>query len=588
MTRLTKSRAAAGLGALLAAACGSAPPPGSVPFSPEWSSDDGRSIAALWRRLARVPPAAEPDLVVGTTSSGVVGRPLGGGAKWKLDARLEARPALAGGRVIVAAGGRLSAIDARTGRRLWARPSPGGAMVAAAGDAQHVVVVLRAARPGRSVALALDAHGEPVHRWEIGGPAGQPAVHGGVAFIPWAGQYVSALDLATGAEVARLLLREQVSHALLSGGALWFGERSLVRFDDRIGAATRGGATTARLTDRALPGAPAWLGDGTRALPVAPLATDRVRLSARPSGAGFEPAVAVATYHRLVLGIAPTDGALRFVTVTPAPLLDVAAAEGGFALCASDGAVRWVGQRGALSEGPTLAEPLLTCEIHASAAAAPAAAPAATLPEQLAEAIRARETDLVVGQRFLLGELAKLPGPAVTRAVLDVAADPRVSPDLAGVADSVLAARRDGADVMLEALSRSYDFLSDERRPPPVGPLAEALAAIGDPRAAAPLARHLNDPATPLEALERCARALETLATPAETEALLQFFSLYRAAAEQPEIVRAVVSVARTLRRVGGAEGRRAVKAALRDPLTQPEVAAALGADDEGAAPTPG
>jgi outer membrane protein assembly factor BamB len=124
---------------------------------------------------------------------------------------------------------------------------------------------------------------------------------------------------------------------------------------------------------------------------------------------------------------------------------------------------------------------------------------------------------------------------------------------------------------MLEALGRHYDFISGDQ-PPPVGPLAVALGALGERRAAPLLARHLNDPANSLEDVSHAAVALEAIATGAEIDELKTFFALYRATADEPLLVRAVLSVGGALLRVGGPEGRALVERASTDPLTQPDV----------------
>ena len=64
-------------------------------------------------------------------------------------------------------------------------------------------------------------------------PVGRPAALGGVAFVPWGGQYVSAIDIESGDAVGRLLMRDLVSHALDAGTSLYFGEKALVRFDEK-------------------------------------------------------------------------------------------------------------------------------------------------------------------------------------------------------------------------------------------------------------------------------------------------------------------------------------------------------------------
>jgi hypothetical protein len=82
----------------------------------------------------------------------------------------------------------------------------------------------------------------------------------------------------------------------------------------------------------------------------------------------------------------------------------------------------------------------------------------------------------------------------------------------------------------------------------------------------------LNDPANSIDDIGRAARALEVLATSAETRDLATFFALYHATADDPALVSAVLSVGAALVRVGGVEGRVAVERAAADPLTQPDV----------------
>jgi outer membrane protein assembly factor BamB len=66
------------------------------------------------------------------------------------------------------------------------------------------------------------------------------------------------------------------------------------------------------------------------------------------------------------------------------------------------------------------------------------------------------------------------------------------------------------------------------------------------------------------------------LAGPAEVPALRTFFALYRATADEPELFGAVLSVARALVRLGGADGRAIVERAANDPMTVPDVAQGL------------
>ena len=101
------------------------------------------------------------------------------------------------------------------------------------------------------------------------------------------------------------------------------------------------------------------------------------------------------------------------------------------------------------------------------------------------------DPQLVVPQKLLLNELAASEDPTATQALIALVSDPRTSPDLIELARQSLAGRRNGAAFMQAALQRHYDFLKDVLRPPPVGPMAQALAGMKAKAAAPVLAAHL-------------------------------------------------------------------------------------------------
>jgi outer membrane protein assembly factor BamB len=125
---------------------------------------------------------------------------------------------------------------------------------------------------------------------------------------------------------------------------------------------------------------------------------------------------------------------------------------------------------------------------------------------------------------------------------------------------------------MTAALQRHYDYLRDVLRSPPVGPVARALAAMKDQRAAPLLATHLLDPADSDEDVQQAAAALAVLAGPEQMPALRQFFGMYRANAETDELADAVASVGRALIAVEEKTGRATVEAAVKDADTVPQV----------------
>src|SRR5258705_8159969 len=123
---------------------------------------------------------------------------------------------------------------------------------------------------------------------------------------------------------------------------------------------------------------------------------------------------------------------------------------------------------------------------------------------------------MVAMQKVMLKQLAKLDDPKATKYLVDLASDSRTPQALVPDTEAALASRRNGADYMIESLKRHYDFLRDVLKPPPVGALADALAAMKETRAAPALVSHLVDPANTTEAVRRVAAALAELATKAE------------------------------------------------------------------------
>lgn len=564
-----------------AAACSPAITNSSTAFSPDWQNDGGKSIQAVYGRVSGAALAPGAAVAVGVTKDGLVGIGLDGSGKWKSAGRPDSQPAITGDVVVITTGGQLVAYDAKSGKQLWAVPSEGRVLRGAGDDGATTVAALGQAAGGGSLLLAVSRDGSVRRKVEPqAAELGVPAVQGDVAFVPWSSQYVSAIDLGSGDEIGRLLLRDQVSHALNVGGALHFGERGLVRFDSQIGGAPGGKANTVKLPERELPGKPVWFANGTLAPPAAASAREKIRLYARPAESGGKLGVAggryAATYFRVVMGLDAADGALRWAKTFSQDVLGGDGASNGFAFCDATGRVSLVDSNGGDAGQVDLGTSLVGCVVQTGAFSVPKGKPAGSLPEQLARAIEVRETEMATAQRFLLRELGAMQEPLVTKALVDLASNPRTPALLLEDARQLLAARRNGADYMLEALGKHYDFLSDVLRSPPVGPLADALAAMNETRAAGPLAHHLNDAANTPNDIERAARALAKLATSAEAGELKTFFALYRATADEKELVNAVLSVAQALLRVAGEDGKQLVAEAAKDPLTHPDVKAGL------------
>ncbi|MDP9037053.1 MAG: PQQ-binding-like beta-propeller repeat protein [Myxococcota bacterium] len=575
-------------------------------FSTDWEDDRGASIARVWDRLsgAAVPPAA--DVVVGIAAGGdkLIGMPLSSdardatnatSARWVFSHALDARPVVAGNVLVGSGGDECFALDAKTGNLLWRRATGGNALLGAGDDGTVTVASFRRAGGTGSVLLAVAHDGQLVRQIETEKAIGAPAVLGRMAFVPWAGQYVSVIDLTNGNEAARVTLREQSSRAWTQGGALWFGELGFIRFDAQIRDASRGGASMVTPPARALPGMPKLMPSGNS--PVAPIANaeDKTRLYARPEAAdeGGDERVALgdrrfyATYFRVAMAfeagastsrrasvraVSGPAGKLGWVHVHDADFVGGAAAHGGMVLCDEKGKITELDARtGAVLSQDDLGEPVKACVVNIDDARV-AGTPRETKPlaAQLAEAVAVDDPQLVAAQRLLLRELTAMSDEIATKTLVDLASDPRTSPDLLADARKALANRRNGATYMEAALERHYDFLKDVLRPPPVGPIAQALGAMNSKTAAPLLAAHLLDPADSDEDVMQAAAALLIVGGANEVPALRQFFGMYRATADTDDVATAVVDVGQALISLDPKASRSAVEAAAADPGTVP------------------
>jgi outer membrane protein assembly factor BamB len=591
-------------GAALVVVCGScgASQPRLTRFSTDWEDDGGASIGRVWQRIGSMPVVSAADVVVGVAGSGdtLIGLSLVEGTKWNYTHPLDVRPIVAG-RVVVGSGnGELFAVEAESGRPLWRRAIAGEALFGAGDDGAVTVVTLRRAGGLGSTLLALTHDGSVLRQVESDRALGAPAVLGRMAFVPWAGQYVSAVDLDSGDETARVTLRAETTRAWAVAGSLWFGGESFIRFDEHIGDSSRGRASTATLPVRELPGMPKLTPSGDSPVPTEATAEDKARMYARPSGtasgAAIEDGRFYATYFRIAMGFDATaaehkaqpaapghaagtrgggrastePGKLVWVHLHPANFLGGAAAPGGIVLCDERGKVTGLdATTGAVLTQADLGEPLKACVVSVdSQRVAGTAAQVQPLSAQLAEAVLADDPQLVVAQRLLLRELAAVTDDSATKALVELASDPRTSPDLLSDARTAIANRRNGAQYMEAALGLHYDYLKDVLRAPPVGPMAQALGAMKDAAAAPLLAAHLFDPADTDDDVMRAAAALAIIGGPGEVVALRRFFGMYRASASNDDIAAAVVSVGRALLTLDEPAGRALVETAASDPDT--------------------
>lgn len=554
---------------------GGGPAPRFASFSTSWEDDGGVSIARVWERVGGATIAPSADVVVGVAGSTdkLVGVPLGGGSRWTFAHPLDARPVVAGQVIVGSGAGEVFALDAAKGTVLWRRPTGGIPLLGAGDDGTVTVMTFGRAGGVGSVLLAVTHDGQIVQQLETDRPLGTPAVLGRLAFVPWSGQYVSVIDLGAGSEMARVTLRELTSRAWTEGGSLWFGEVGYVRFDEHIKDASKGKATTVTPPTRPLPGSPKLMAPGSKPVPLVANAEDKVRIYARPRGADPGAAFAddrwYATYFRVAMGFGAGQGKLHWAHLGTADYVGGAAGEGGVVLCDEQGKIVELDAStgGTLLEAD-LGEPVKACVVNVDGLR-PAGAPSDVKPlaQQLSEIVTSDDPQLVVAQRLLLRELASGENELATKALVELASDPRTSPALLGDARTALANRRNGASTMEAALARRYDFLKDVLRAPPVGPIAQALGAMKETGAAPLLAMHLLDTADTDDDVKQAAAALAIVGGTLQLPALREFFGMYRASAPNDDIAAAVVSVGQALVRLDDVSR---VTAAANDPSTVP------------------
>jgi outer membrane protein assembly factor BamB len=564
------------LTAFVAAACGGGQTNPKI-FSADWQDDGGKSIEQVRQRLggARAPEAPSVIVAVAGNSDKLVGLPVGG-SRWTFAHVLDARPVVAGTIVLGSGGNEIFALDVKTGQKLWARPT-GGLPLYGAGDDGTVTAVTLAQPGGRGSELLAVAHdGAVVRQVESDKALGAPAVLAKIAFVPWGNQYVSAIDITNGDEIGRVVLREKVSRAWTADGSLYFGEVGIFRFDHRIKEASRNGASHVALPERELPGSPRLLAPGTEKQPPAANAQDKIRLYAHPTsgdGASFatEDGRFYATYFRLAMGFGAQKGQLAWVHTHHGEFIGGDAVPGGVALCDEQGKVTTLDAKtGGVVGEMDLGEPIKSCVVSMEGYKAKGnARGAAPLAQQISDAVLAHDPQLATINRMLLRELTTLPEELATKTLVELASDPRTSPALMGDARAGLASRRNGASYMMEALARHYDYMKDVLRPPPVGPIAQALAEMKEKSAAPALASHLLDPADTPDDVRNAAAALVKLGSANEVPALKQFFAMYRGASDNDEVALAAVEAGEALVNLDAKDGRAAVDFALSDPMPQ-------------------
>ena len=508
-------------------------------------------------------------LAIGATDSRVLGLDLLSGVQWEREEELRATPVFSGGIVVLSTSDHWIALDARSGRVQWKRPHQGQVVIAVADDGERTLLSIFDQKTGKHTFDSVNRQGAKLFSLSVHASPGAPSARGGVAYVPWNESFVSALDLDTGKELWRFEPGFGVTWAEHRADTVWFGGTNLGRLAPH---STNGSVSLVGLPDVGLAMLAGSVPGYRPPVPMtsAPVGVNAVVVPATaspPHAAGEFAAVGETT----AIGF-NSKHQLRWVSTLPSTVLAARPSQGGYVLCEMSGRLTNLASGGAATELADFGATLRTCAL--STVLPPIRAGSTRIPvgAQLASAIRSSSGEGMELRVYLAQQLGKVNNDAATEHLIELASDPNMPQQLAPALDAALAGRRIGKTAMLRSLEQHFDFLDDNLYPPPVGPLADALAALNEPLAAPLLAKHLNDPANSADAVRRAARALQSLATLAEAPALRTFITLYRATADRRELVEAVLFTARALLRLGDTEGGLLIRRAASDALTQPEV----------------
>jgi HEAT repeat protein len=199
--------------------------------------------------------------------------------------------------------------------------------------------------------------------------------------------------------------------------------------------------------------------------------------------------------------------------------------------------------------------------------------------------VRDRDARFDKVKELAVAALAKLPGPEVTREMLEVLADKRAPGKLKDTVVDMLVQRKDPSalPVLTAQLAVHADYIA-KTEPESLGPVVKAIGGLRgaktDPAHAAPaltaLKSHLDDPATSIPELALVIEAMGAIGGGAERPALVSHLLLYHAddsVGSDPGWHRAIVGV---LVRDAGPYEREVLRQVALDPRTKQGLAAAI------------
>lgn len=432
-----------------------------------------------------------------------------------------------------------------------------------------------------------------LHRVPVDGDLGAPLLRAGLVLVPHDGHELLIVDAERGSEEARRRSRDDtIRWARVDGGRVYFGGRRVYAL--RPGLADATSADAVLDPDLALVPAPPF-----DAL-LEPTATpEAAPADATPDGIASAPRPAPVHWARVPLEpsseprsdrayvvtrghVFAFDGAgtFLFVHVLRGPPLTSLATEDGLTLLHADGTVEGLHPDDGSQRFQHAVGPLRSALAVQPTGASPRTEPSRETPPRAASllsVLQAHDTRAVPDQVYA-AHLMTTVDESVAAQLLGIYVDRRTEPPVRDAIAMTLRARANDTDALVRALADHYDFLADggERAPPPLHAILPALARAERSDAYAALQGHLNDPATPLEALPLVIDQLVRWGGPEALAPLLDFVRRYRADSTFAADVSALSHAARAVDALGGASERAELSALLASEGTHAALAEAV------------
>src|SRR5690606_2978676 len=170
-----------------------------------WQWDGGAEASAVLTSIASAKYPPTVPAAVGVTGRGLVGRTLPDGALWKYEGTVDVLPTLVADVVLFSGDGKVTMLDLKTGNPRFSIDVSGRRLEGAGYDGEHAALLLVDTDDARQdQILIVGPRGERVTSAMATARLGTPAVVQGVGLVPYSGQYVGAIDIATRQHIGRV------------------------------------------------------------------------------------------------------------------------------------------------------------------------------------------------------------------------------------------------------------------------------------------------------------------------------------------------------------------------------------------------